>query len=65
LIRPHVTGDTPEAVELALQQAMEEFDRYMNGRAITAEEVRNFVVSKAKDQDSAPLETHPGESIPH
>jgi len=55
LIRPSVTGDTAEAIELAVQQAMEEFDRYMDGRTITADEVRSFLVSKAKEQeDDAP-----------
>lgn len=50
LIRPHVPADTPEMAEAQLNKSMEEFDRYIGGRIITATEVRNFLQMKSKER---------------
>ena len=52
LIRKHTTGSTPELKEQMIADVLAEFDRYLNGRTITIEEVRNFADMKAYEQDS-------------
>ena len=49
-IRPSVKGDAPELIELGVKEAMEDFDRYVDGRIITATEVHNFLKVKAEEQ---------------